>query len=250
MPWRDELVEITFDFVDHVVTITTSDGNRRAMALAPRSVADFYLELMDLLASLGITLAIDRDPKEIPNPIPFDQDTRHASYDRMYAERHWRILLQFNRLFNRFRGGFIGKSSPVHFFWGSFDLAVTRFSGRIAPPRAGADHITELAYSHEVMSCGFWPGSGNILDPALYAYASPEPGAFPKARVAPREAFYNPPTKGFVLKYEDVRKSSDPDRAVLEFCQSTYDAAADLGHWDRKALERKAFPWDQRQRVA
>jgi hypothetical protein len=250
MHYGNALIEIEFDFIDHVLAIFSSDGRRRILALAPRSVADFYRETMDCLGSLGVRVAIDREPKELPDVTPFDQDTKHASYDREYAERHWRILVQCDRLFNQFRGGFIGKSSPVHFFWGSFDLPVTRFSGRLAPPRPEADHITRVAYSHEVISCGFWPGSGNILEPAFYAYASPEPEGYSSARVAPREAFYNPPTHGFILRYEDVRRSADPDRTVLEFCQSTYDVAADLGKWDRKALERKAFPWAKRARAA
>ena len=243
IPYRHKAFEIEFDFIDHVVAILVSDGRRLTMALAPRSVADFYQELINLMASLDITVQIDLEPKEIPNPIPLEQDHQHVSYDRQYANRFWRILVQCDRLFNQFRGGFIGKCSPVHFFWGSFDHVVTRFSGRRAPPRPEADHLTQVAYSHEVISCGFWPGSGNIPEPAFYAYAAPEPPGFATAKVAPLTAFYNAPTKGFILKYDDVRSSRDPDRMVLEFCQSTYDVGADLGKWDRQELERRVFHW-------
>jgi hypothetical protein len=243
VPFHGRALEVEFDFIDHVAKILVSDGSARAMALAPRSVASFYAEMMELLESVGVAVHIDRDPKEVPDPIPFDQDSTHASYDRASIHRFWKILIQCDRLFNVFRGGFVGKSSPVHFFWGSFDLAVSRFSGRRAPLKPEADHITQLGYSHEVSSVGFWPGSGNILEPAFYSYCAPEPLGFPGASVAPGSAFYNPPTRGFVLKYADVRKSTDPDRAVLEFCQSTYDAAADRGRWDRDALERHRVPW-------
>jgi len=232
--------EIAFDFTDDLLAIETDDGRRRAMALAPRPVADFYEELMALLASLGIEVEIDLEPKEVPDPIPFDRDRTHRSYDEESVRKCFRLLLQSDRLLKKFRGRFLGKCSPVHFFWGSFDLCVTRFSGRRAPPRPEADHLTRLAYSHEVSSCGFWPGSGNILEPAFYAYAAPAPEGFKDARVRPEKAFYNPPTGGFVLLVKDVRAAPDPDRAVLDFFQTTYEAAADLGRWDRAALERRA----------
>jgi len=238
VPWGARSFEVAFDFTDHVLAIETDDGRRRAMALAPRSVADFHSELMALLASLGITPAIDRTPSEVPDPIPFDEDRVHASYDAASVARWFQLLRQARRLLERFRSGFLGKCSPVHFFWGSFDLCVTRFSGRRAQPRPEADHITKVAYSHEVSSAGFWPGSGNIEEPAFYAYAAPAPDAFKAARVLPESAFYNPPTQGFILRVSDVARAKDPDAAVLSFCQSTYDAAADLARWDRATLER------------
>ena len=238
IPCGNRTFELEFDFLAHILFIRTSEGQYRAMPLAPRSVADFYQELMGHLRSLGIDVQIDVMPREVPDPIPFDKDTKHASYDREYAQRFWRILLQADRLFHIFRSGFVGKCSPVHFFWGSFDLTVSRFSGRTAPPRPNADHITQLGYSHEVASVGFWPGSGNILEPAFYSYIAPEPIGFSQSRVEPAQAFYNPPTLGFILRYEDVRQSADPDQAVLKFCQSTYEAGADLARWDRAQLER------------
>lgn len=240
IPHRRTSFEIIFDFTDHDLRIETEDGRRRVMALAPRSVADFYEELMGLLSSLSIDVTIDREPKEVPDPIPFDRDRTHDSYDREPVRRWFTLLLHADRILKKFRSGFVGKCSPVHFFWGSFDLTVTRFSGRPAPEREGADHITRVAYSHEVSSCGFWPGSGNIDEAAFYAYAAPAPPGFETAAVTPAQAFYNPKTQGFVLRSDDARRSADPARAVLDFCQSTYDAAADLGGWDRAALERRA----------
>ena len=239
IPFDARSFEIAFDFVDHGLTIETDDGRRRAMALAPRSVADFHQELMELLSALGIEVEIDLEPKEIPDPIPFDQDRAHASYDEASVRQWFRLLRHTDRLLKEFRSGFLGKCSPVHFFWGSFDLCVTRFSGRLAPPRPDADHITRLAYSHEVSSVGFWPGSGNVTEPAFYAYAAPAPAGFAEARARPGKAFYNPSTQGFILLAEEVRRAEDPDAAVLEFCQSTYEAAADLGRWDRAALEHR-----------
>jgi hypothetical protein len=240
IPFGQRSFEIALDFTDGALTLVTDDGRRRAMALAPRSVADFHGELMALLGSLGIEAKIDREPKEVADPIPFDHDRTHASYDEASVRKWFRLLLQADRLLKRFRGRFLGKCSPVHFFWGSFDLCVTRFSGRRAPPRPEADHITRLAYSHEVSSCGFWPGSLNIDQPAFYAYAAPAPTGFAGARVRPESAFFNPPTQGFVLRCEDVGSAPDPDGAVLDFCQSTYEAAADLGAWGRAELERRA----------
>jgi hypothetical protein len=230
--------EIEFDFIAHQLCIRTSDGETRQLALAPRSVADFYRELMQTLDSLGLAVKIRAVPDELPNPIPFADDHEHASYDPEYANRHWRILAQADRVFKEFRARFTGKVSPVHFFWGSFDLAVTRFSGRPAPPRAGADSITREAYSHEVISHGFWPGSGNIQMPAFYSYAAPEPAGFPQTPISPAAAFYNPETGGFILPYDDVRKAVEPERMLSEFLQSTYEAAANLAKWDRAALER------------
>ena len=230
--------EIEFDFIAHRLSIRTSDGETRQLELAPRSVADFYRELMQTLDSLGLAVKIRAVPDELPNPIPFADDHEHASYDPEYANRHWRILAHADRVFKEFRARFIGKVSPVHFFWGSFDLAVTRFSGRPAPPREGADAITREAYSHEVISHGFWPGSGNIQMPAFYSYAAPEPAGFAQTPISPAAAFYNPETGGFILPYDDVRRADEPERMLSEFLQSTYEAAANLAKWDRAALER------------
>ncbi|HLL70723.1 MAG TPA: DUF5996 family protein [Pyrinomonadaceae bacterium] len=230
--------EMEFDFIDHQLVIRTSDGETRRLALAPRAVADFYRELLATLAALGLEVKIRATPDELPDPIPFAEDYEHASYDGEYANRLWRILAQSDRVFKEFRARFIGKVSPVHFFWGSFDLAVTRFSGRRAPERAGADSINREAYSHEVISHGFWPGSGNIQMPAFYSYTTPEPAALPQAAIRPASAFYNPPTGGFILPYDEVRQADDPDQVLMEFLQSTYDAGADLAKWDRAALER------------
>lgn len=247
IPFGAQTFQIDLDFIDHTVTFRTAQGSKRTLALAPKTVAAFYQETMDCLNSLNIQVNIHRTPNEIADPIPLDRDTVHASYDRNYAHQCWQILVQADRLMKQFRSGFIGKCSPVHFFWGSFDMAVSRFSGRPAPDRPDADLITREAYSHEVSSCGFWPGSANIQGPAFYAYAAPEPPGFNTGRVQPTEAFYNPPTRGYVLMYDDVRKSKDPDLSVLQFFQSTYELCAGLGKWDRQALEKpiprlSAFP--------
>ena len=240
IPYNDGIFEIQFDFIHHRLLIQTSLGAEKVMTLEPRSVADFYKELMQCLESLGIHVKIWKMPAEVPNPIPFDRDTGHASYDPEYANRFWRILVCAGEVFKEFRSRFIGKSSPVHFFWGSFDLAVTRFSGHRAPPREGADSITREAYSHEVISAGFWPGGGDIKGAAFYAYAAPEPAGFGEARVGPVKAFYHPQMHEFFLMYDDVRRASSPRNAVLEFLQSTYDAGASLGNWDREELEKPA----------
>ena len=240
MPYGAKSFEIDFDFIDHNLLIKTSDNEERIIKLRPISVAEFYGEVMENLRSLGLAVKIYTMPVEVPDPIRFTEDTQHASYDADYANRFWRILLQSDRVFKDFRARFLGKSSPVHFFWGSFDLAVTRFSGRRAPERDGADLITREAYSHEVISCGFWPGSGNIQAPAYYAYAAPEPEGYSQAMVRPAKAFYNPETYGFILLYDDVRQSAQPEETLLEFLQSTYDAGARLGNWDRSELERAA----------
>jgi hypothetical protein len=230
--------EIEFDFIEHQLVVRTSAGETRQLALAPRAVADFYHELMATLGALGLEVKIRAIPDELPNPIPFADDYEHASYDAEYANRFWRILSQSDRVFKEFRARFIGKVSPVHFFWGSFDLAVTRFSGRRAPEREAADSITREAYSHEVISHGFWPGSGNVLMPAFYAYAAPEPAGLPQAPVRPAAAYYNPETYGFILPYDAVRQADEPEQLLMEFLQSTYDAGANLAGWDRAALER------------
>jgi hypothetical protein len=239
IPHENRNFEIEFDFIDHQLIIRTSDGSKKALALAPRTVADFYQELMATLRSLGIEVEIRAIPDEVPDPIPFAEDHVHAAYDPEYANRFWRILVQTDRIFEEFRARFIGKCSPVHFFWGSFDLAVTRFSGRPAPQREGADSITREAYSHEVISHGFWPGSGNIQQPAFYSYTAPEPEGLPQAKILPASAFYNPETGGFILAYDDVRLADSPDEVLMDFLQSTYEAGANLAKWDRSALERE-----------
>ncbi len=238
IPYGAKTFQIDFDFIDHNLLIRTSNGATRNIALMPRSVADFYQELMTTLRSLEIEIEIRAKPDEVPNPIPFAEDHEHASYDAEYANRFWRILVQTDSVFKEFRSRFIGKCSPVHFFWGSFDLAVTRFSGRRAPERKGADSITREAYSHEVISHGFWPGSGNINAPAFYSYAAPEPPGLSKEAIRPSRAFYNPETAGFILLYDDVRQADQPEQVLMEFLQSTYEAGANLAKWDRPALER------------
>jgi hypothetical protein len=242
IPYKGAAFEIQFDFVHNKLVIQTSHATTKTLALAPRSVADFYRELMSALASLGIDVKIWTMPVEIPNPIPFDQDTIHASYDAEYVNRFWRILVSCDAVFKEFRAAFIGKASPVHFFWGSFDLAVTRFSGRRAPERDGADPITREAYSHEAISSGFWPGGGNIKGAAFYSYAAPEPPGFAQHPIGPAQAFYDPQLKEFLLMYDDVRLSPSPRATLLKFLQSTYEAGADLGKWNRKELERVAAP--------
>ncbi|HEY0405050.1 MAG TPA: DUF5996 family protein [Pyrinomonadaceae bacterium] len=238
MPYEERTFEIIFDFIEHQLLIVCSDGETTSIALAPRSVADFYREVMEELAKLSIKVKIWTTPVEVPDPVPFEKDEAHATYDAEYANRFWRILSRSAQVMTEFRAGFIGKVSPVHFFWGSFDLAVTRFSGRAAPPRPEADSITREAYSHEVISHGFWPGSGNVKGPAFYSYTAPEPQGLPEAKIRPASAFYNPETSGFILLYEDVRRADEPEQVLTEFLQSTYEAGANLAAWDRQTLER------------
>lgn len=247
MPWRSLAVQIDFDFIDHRLVIATSSGRQSLLALEPRSTADFYRAVMSQLAALGIDVAIWTMPVEIPDAIPFEQDRIHGAYDPDCAHRFWQILVHADRVLKEFRGRFLGKASPVHFFWGSFDLAVSRFSGRAAPPHPGsapnlANWVMREAYSHEVSSCGFWPGGGApggaIDEPMFYAYAYPSPPGFAAARVAPAAAYWSEALGEFLLPYEAVRQSASPDALLLEFLESSYAAAADLGHWDRAALER------------
>jgi len=238
MPYENGDVEVIFDFIDHDLLIETSDGASRKLALKPQSVADFYESFMAALADLGVDVKIWTMPQELPDPIPFEKDTVHHSYDAGAAHRFWRMLVWVDTVLKEFRSRFIGKVSPVHFFWGSFDLAVTRFSGRRAPPRPDADKITQEAYSHEVSSAGFWAGGGEIKGPALYSYAAPEPAGFAEYRVGLKSAFYHPQMKEFLLMYDDVRAAASPKDALMEFLQGTYEAAAVLGNWDRKNLER------------
>jgi hypothetical protein len=234
--------QIDFDFIDHALLISTSDGALRRLALAGQSVAGFYTNVMAMLAELGITTVIDEMPNELPDPIRFSLDHQHASYDPDAVRRLCQILVNADRVFKQFRTGFVGKASPVHFFWGSFDLAVTRFSGGRAPRHPGgvphlADAVACEAYSHEVSSAGFWPGSGAIDYPAFYSYAYPEPPGFRSAKVLPAAAFFSEAVGEFILPYDAVRTADQPDQALLEFLQSTYDAAADAASWDRDALE-------------
>ena len=240
MPYEERAIEAQFDFIDHELRIESSDGRVVSLHLEPQSVAEFYKKFMAALGELGVNVDIWTLPCELPNPTPFEQDFAHASYDAEAVHKFWRILVWVDEIFKEFRGGFLGKASPVHFFWGSFDLAVTRFSGRPAPERPGADSITREAYSHEVSSAGFWPGGGDIKGPAFYSYAAPEPAGFAEQRARPAAAFYHPQMKEFLLMYDDVRGAASPKAALMEFLQSTYDAAADLGKWDRKSLERQS----------
>jgi Family of unknown function (DUF5996) len=241
MPYSKGTVEINFDFIAHTLEIITSLGETRSFRLVPRTVAEFYFELMSALHSLGIDAKVWTLPVEVPRPVRFNLDEAHSSYDSEYAHRFWQILVSVDTVLRQFRSRFIGKASPVHFFWGSFDLAATRFSGRRAPERPDADFITKEAYSHEVISHGFWPGDGEVIkDAAFYAYAAPEPAGFRDQRVMPSKAFYSGEKNEFFLMYDDVRLSHAPEQALLEFCQSTYEAGANLARWDRANLERPA----------
>ena len=236
LPHGDRSFSIAFDLVDHQLVIETADGDRRSVPLEPCSVAEFYRTVMAALQEMGLPVRIWPVPVEIPDPIPFERDTVHHSYDPEAANRLWRIILQVHRVFTDARAGFIGKCSPVHFFWGAFDLAVTRFSGRPAPLREGPAFMRE-AYSHEVISHGFWPGSGPVLEPAFYAYAVPEPDGLKSARVRPDAAFYHQELGEFILPYEAVRTAASPAAEIAAFIESTYDRAATLARWDRPALE-------------
>jgi len=229
---------MTFDFVDHQFVVQCSDGTTEIISLEPRTVADFYRLVMDALLRLGVKVRIWPMAVEIPNPIRLDTNVAHHSYDPQAANAFWRILVAIKAVFENFRSAFVGKSSPVHFFWGSFDLASTRFSGRPAPERPGADAVTKEAYSHEVISHGFWPGGGAIQEPVFYAYAAPEPAGFKDARVQPQAAFYSKDMSEFFLPYEAVRSSQSPEADLTAFLTTTYNAGADLGNWDRANLER------------
>jgi len=238
MPYDEIFFEMEFDFLAHKLDITCSHGQSASVALQPKSVAVFYRETMEALGRLGIEVHIWRMPVEIPDPIPFDEDHDHASYDRDYVNRFWQVLRSSEQVMQEFRSRFIGKCSPVHFFWGSFDLAVTRFSGRPAPPRPDADPITREAYSHEVISHGWWPGQGPLGKPAYYSYAAPAPDGLRNAKLRPGQAYYSEDMSEFLLLYDDVRTASDPEQALMDSLQTTYEAGADLAHWDRAALER------------
>ncbi len=243
MQYRDgRAFEIEFDFIEHLLRIECSDGAETTLGLRPQSVADFYQEVMAALGGLGITVKIWTMPVEVPDPVRFTEDHQHKSYDAEYASRFWHALVRMDKVFQEFRSRFIGKSSPVHFFWGSFDMAVTRFSGRPAPERPGADLITREAYSHEVISHGWWPGNKD-MEAAFYSYTAPEPAGLAdtvaQGMISPGQTFYSTELKEFFLLYDDVRKAQSPEQALMDFCQTTYDAGANLAGWDRPSLERK-----------
>jgi Family of unknown function (DUF5996) len=235
IPYRGSTFAIQFDFVNHRLELQTADGDH-VLALAPKSVAAFYRELFTLLGDAGIKVQINPKPQEVPNPILFDQDDTHASYDPEYANRLWRVLRSTDTVLQEFRARFMGKASPVHFFWGSFDLCCTRFSGRRAPPRKGV--ITSESYSHECSSVGWWPGGGDITGPAFYAYVAPGPAGCGEQPVRPPAASYHSKLHEFVLMYDDVRRAKSPREEILEFAESTYEAGANLAGWDRASLER------------
>jgi hypothetical protein len=243
MPFSEGMVDITFDFASHQLVIETSGGRSDSFALKPMPVCDFYSETMERLHRLGVDVQIRTMPCEIEHAVPFDRDRVHAQYDPVYVRRFWHALVEINRVMNVFRARFLGKASPVHFFWGSFDLAVTRFSGRTAPPPKGhtayvADWIMAEAYSHECSSCGFWPGNGGFGYPAFYVYAYPEPAGYGETRLTTTDASYNTELGQFILPYDALRQARNPDALLLGFLQETYAPAADLAKWDRKALER------------
>jgi hypothetical protein len=237
IPYGKDVFEIQFDFIDHKLVVDRCDGVQKTLPLEPRTVAEFYKDFMSTLRSLNIDVAIFPKPVEVADPVPFAEDGLYRAYDADAAYRCWRILLSCDSVFKQFRVRFLGKSSPVHFFWGSFDLAVTRFSGRRAPERPGADPITREAYSHEVISAGWWPGGPGMDTPAFYAYAAPEPAGLAEQEVHPEAAFYHPELKEFILMYDDVRKAQNPEQALMQFLQSTYEAGASLAQWPRTELE-------------
>ena len=247
IPYDSRRFQIDFDFLDHQLRVRSSDARSAALALEPQSVASFYKRLMEQLHKLDLNVRINRRPNELPEAIPFDEDDKPRPYDAEYAKSFWQVLEQADRVFKIFRARFIGKCSPVHFFWGAADLAVTRFSGRKAPQHPGGvpnlpDWVAREAYSHEVSSCGFWPGSGAIQYPAFYSYAYPEPEGFAGAPIRPSPAFYSTDLGEFILPYDEVRQSDSPDETLLNFLQTTYEAAANLAKWDRSALERSEHP--------
>ena len=243
-PHGSRSFEVEFDFIDHRLIVETSDGAIRETALRPQAVADFYQEYMGTLASLGIAVNLWPVPVEVDNPIPFLEDRRHATYDAAHAHRFFRVLSQADRITKRFQGRFLGKTRPVHFFWGAFDLALTRFNGRRAPaPKESEWWVLRESSSHEEISVGFWPGSGTVAEPAFYAYTRPEPPDLASTPIRPAAAYYSRELADFILQYEAVRSASSPDEAVLDFYQSAYSAGADLARWDRAALDRPPGEW-------
>ena len=252
MPHGTKTFQVDFDFVDHLLRIQVSDGGERDLPLRSRPIAEFHAEVMEALRSLGVPVRLWPRPVEVEEAIPFDRDHQHRVYEPDHAHRCWEVLRQVDRVLGEFRSGFVGKCSPVHFFWGSFDMAVTRFSGRRAPPHPGGipnlgDHVAREAYSRECSSCGFWPGSGAVQEPAFYAYTYPEPAGYSEGPVRPTEAYYSAEMREYILPYDAVRRSDDPDRMLHDFFQSTYQAGATLGGWDRAELEREdPAPGDSR----
>ncbi|HSE88314.1 MAG TPA: DUF5996 family protein [Candidatus Binatia bacterium] len=243
IPYGNRTFQIDFDFIGHELAIQSSDGGVAGFSLEPQSVAAFYRRLQNEMAKLDLHVNINEKPNEIPNPIRFDRDESHAAYDKVYVNRFWRVLVQADRVFKVFRARFVGKCSPVHYFWGAPDLAVTRFSGRRAPEHPGGvphlpDRVAREAYSHEVSSCGFWPGGGSVAYPAFYSYAYPEPAGFAAAPVKSSAAFYSTDLREFILPYDAVREAALPDDTLLDFLQTTYEVAANLANWDRNSLER------------
>jgi len=243
IPYGTRIFQLAFDFIAHELTVETTDGGVGRVPLEPQPVSTFYRRVVSELAKLDVHVDILARPNEVPDPIPFDRDDVHRAYDREYAHRYWRALVQADRVFKAFRARFIGKCSPVHYFWGAPDLAVTRFSGRRAPEHPGGipnlpDRVTREAYSHEVSSCGFWPGGGPVPTAAFYSYAYPEPKGFSAAKIAPSAAFYSRDLGEFILPYDVVRQAANPDDTLLAFLQTTYEAAANLAGWERAALER------------
>lgn len=239
MPYGDDVLDIEFDFVAHELHLRLGSGQAAVMKLRPQTVADFYKEYLGCLASLGVSVKIDPMPCELAHPIRFDLDTEHKSYDAEYVQRFWQVLVEAEKVFRQFGTDFLGKVSPIHFFWGSFDLAVTRFSGRPAPPRPGADAIQREAYSHEVISAGFWPGNGGYGAPAFYCYAAPVPEGLAEAKIRPTAAGWDKTLGEFIFRYEDVRAEASPEASLLEFLASSYEAGANAAKWDREALERQ-----------
>ena len=242
IPYGAKAFQIDFDFIAHELKIQCNDGGAASLPLKPQSVAFFYRRIGEEMKKLGLEVKIHPRPNEVADAVPFERDEAHASYDQEYANRFWRVLLQSDRIFKEFRARFVGKCSPVHFFWGAADLAVTRFSGRLAPPHPGGvpnlpDRVAREAYSHEVSSCGFWPGGGAIAYPAYYAYAYPEPEGFAKAPIKPAVGFYSNELREFILPYDRVRAAQSPEETLLNFLQTTYEAAAVLANWDRATLE-------------
>ena len=243
IPYGEHAFEVAFDFIDHRLVVETSEGAVRTLPLRPQSVAEFYRAYMDLLAALGIAVTLRPVPTEADHTIPFPDDHGHASYDEGAIRRFFQILSHADRITKRFSGRFLGKSSPVHFFWGAFDLALTRFNGKRAALKEGEWWVIREANSHEEISVGFWPGSGAVAEPAFYAYARPEPAGLSAASIRPADAYYSRELANFILPYDAARSASSPDAMVLDFYQSAYDAAADLGAWDRAALDRPQAEW-------
>jgi hypothetical protein len=237
IPYGKDAFEVQFDFIDHKLLIDRCDGLQKSLPLVPKTVAEFYQQFMSMLDGMGIDVEIYPKPVEVSAPIPFAEDHLYKAYDADAVFRCWRILLTCDSVFKKFRARFLGKSSPVHFFWGSFDLAVTRFSGRRAPERADADSITREAYSHEVISAGWWPGGSGIDGPAFYSYTAPEPPGLAAQKVRPESAVYSPEQKEFLLMYDDARRASNPEQVLLDFLESTYEAGAAQAKWPRSELE-------------